>query len=229
MKSIKALIWDLDGTLIHFKIDYIRARRTAIKILKMHGIHKSNLSIKKSIFDNVRTAKDIFKSMGFNTNKIDNILKKIDKEVDNIEREAAKIATMITGIDQVLDFAKKKKLKQAIYTLNTNQNARISLNKVNLLKYFEIITGRDNVDNPKPHPDHLIFICDKINVDPSKILVIGDTSRDIEGALNVGARSVAIQTKISAITNMEIFKRANKIIEENEIPGALIEAIKEFL
>jgi len=226
---VKAIIWDLDGTIIHFKIDYIRARRSAIKILKKHGIPKINLTIKKSIFENVGTAKDIFKSMGFNNEKIDNILKKIDREVDNIEREAAKIATMINGIDQVLAFAKRKSLKQAIYTLNTSQNARISLEKVNLLKYFDIIVGRDNVDNPKPHPDHLIFICDKINVDPSEILVIGDTSRDIEGALNAGARSVAIHTKISRITNMEIFRKANKIINEYEIPSALIEAIKEFL
>jgi len=53
MTTIKALIWDLDGTIIHFKIDYIRCRRITIKILKKHGIPKSNLTIKKNIFENV--------------------------------------------------------------------------------------------------------------------------------------------------------------------------------
>ena len=50
---IKAIIWDLDGTIIHFKIDYIRCRRITIKILKKHGIPKSNLTIKKNIFENI--------------------------------------------------------------------------------------------------------------------------------------------------------------------------------
>jgi len=136
---------------------------------------------------------------------------------------------MINGIDQVLEFGRKKNLAQAIYTLNNSKNAKISLNKVNLIHYFNFIAGRDNVKNPKPHPDHLLYICEKLGVDTSEILVIGDNARDIEGALSVNAHSIALQTKISRMTNMEIFKKANKIIKEDEIPLKLIDAIKEFL
>jgi len=167
--------------------------------------------------------------MGYTSQKIEEIIKMIDHEVDNIELEAAKIATMISGIDKVLEFAKNNNLAQAIYTLNTSRNARVSLERVNLLKYFNIIAGRDNVDNPKPHPDHLLYICKKLNVEPSEILVIGDTSRDIEGALNIGARSIAIETNISKITNLKIFNQAIKIINENEIPTKLIRILEEFI
>jgi HAD superfamily hydrolase (TIGR01549 family) len=229
LNPIRAIIWDLDGTIIHFKIDYIRARRMAIKILKKHGIPKSSLTIRKSIFENVGTSKEIFKSMEYNSERIEEILKRINSEVDKIELEAAKIATMISGIDKVLEFAMNNNLKQAIYTLNTSRNARVSLERVSLLKYFDIITGRDNVNNPKPHPDHLLYICKKLDVEPSEIVVIGDTSRDIEGALNIGARSIAIETKISRITNLEIFKQANKIINENEIPSKLIRILEDFI
>ena len=91
---IKAIIWDLDGTIIHFKIDFLRARRVAIKILKKYGISKNNLTIKKSIFENVKTSTDIFKSMGYYPQKIEKIIKKINGEVSKIELEAAKIATI---------------------------------------------------------------------------------------------------------------------------------------
>ncbi len=227
-KPIKALIWDLDGTIIHFKIDFIRARRAAIKILKKHGI-KRNITIKKSIFENINTSKDIFKSMGYSPQKIEKILEKINDEVIRIEREAAEIATIINGIDRVLEFAKEKNLIQAIYTLNSSRNAKISLDKVNLLHYFDFIAGRDNVKNPKPHPDHIFYICKSLNVNTSEILVIGDNARDIEGALNVKARSIGIQTKISRMTNMDTFQKADKIIKEDEIPLKLTDAIKEFL
>ena len=167
--------------------------------------------------------------MGYNPQKIVKIIKKINGEVSKIELEAAKIATMINGIDQVLEFARKKNLAQAIYTLNSSKNAKISLDQVKLSHYFDFIIGRDNVKNPKPHPDHLLYLCEKLKAKTSEILVIGDNSRDIEGALNVKARSIAIQTKISRTTNIETLKKADKIIKEEEIPLKLIEAIKEFL
>ncbi|MHA1234729.1 MAG: hypothetical protein ACTSQL_06545 [Promethearchaeota archaeon] len=36
-KPIKAIIWDLDGTLIHFKINSVKARRKAIRVLDTKG------------------------------------------------------------------------------------------------------------------------------------------------------------------------------------------------
>lgn len=42
-KPIKAIIWDLDGTLIHFKINSVKARRKAIKVLRDYGIPKENI------------------------------------------------------------------------------------------------------------------------------------------------------------------------------------------
>lgn len=224
-KPIKAVIWDLDGTLIHFKIDFLKARREAFKTLKKHGIPKQYLSMQNGTIDTIRKARIIFKSKGLSTQKIDSIIKAVNKKVGDIEHEAALKATMINGIDKVLDFAKKKNLKQAIYTFNTRKNAQISLEKVNLLNFFDIIAGRDNINNPKPHPDHLLYICDKLDVCPSEIVVIGDHTRDIEGAINVGAHSIAV---ISKLARKETLQIADKMIEEKDIPSRLIQVIEEL-
>ncbi|HEC38738.1 MAG TPA: HAD family hydrolase, partial [bacterium] len=88
------------------------------------------------------------------------------------------------------------------------------------------IIGRDNVQNPKPHPEHLLEICDNLNVDPSEILVIGDNFRDIEGAINVGARSIAVLTRLAKI---ETLQNADKIVEERDIPLKLIKEIEKRL
>ena len=227
--SLKAIIWDLDGTIVDFKIDYVKARTAAIKILENYGTPKELLSVKKSITENVEVAKKIFNSKGFTSKKIKRILKKINSKVSKVEFEAAKIATMVDDIDQVLEFIKSKNLIQAIYTYNNRKSAKLSLRKVNLLNYFDLIVGRDNVNNPKPHPDHLLFICSKLGVNPTEILVIGDTSKDVEGALNVGAKSIAIQTEISKLTDLNVFKKATISISEKEIPIKLIESIQKFL
>ena len=228
-KPIKAIIWDLDGTLIDFKINSVKARRKAIKLLRDYGIPKENLSIEKPILENVKISRVIFNEMGLSSEKIKEIIIKVNNAVIQVEHEAAIKATLIQGIDQVLEFAKKKRLKQAVFTYNTHNNARISLKTAGILRYFEIIVGRDDTKNLKPHPDHLKHICEKIDVKPDQIVVIGDTGRDIEAAINIGSRSIALNTKIPNYLKRELFQKANIIIEPEEIPSKLIETLENFL
>ncbi|GAJ13369.1 unnamed protein product, partial [marine sediment metagenome] len=96
---------------------------------------------------------------------------------------------------------------------------------MNLLHNFNLIVGRDNVTNLKPHPEHLIYICKQLNVKSDEILIIGDNIRDIEAAINVGAHSIALHTKLAKVETLQI---ADKIINENEIPLKLIEEIANF-
>lgn len=222
---IKAVVWDLDGTLIHFKIDFIRARREAFKILKTHGIPRKFLSMQNGTIDTIVKARKIFESKGLSQQEINSIIKVVNDKVVSIEHEAAVEATMIEGIDKVLDFARQKKLKQAIYTFNTSENTKISLERINLLKYFDVIAGRDNINNPKPHPDHLLYICEKLGVEPFEIVVIGDHARDIQGAINVGARSIGLLTKLAREESLQI---ADVVVEEKDIPSNLIQIIEEL-
>ena len=228
-KPIKAIIWDLDGTLINFKINSVKARRKAIKVLRDYGIQKENLSIETPILENVKISRVIFSEIGFSSEKIKEIIKEVNNAVIQVEHEAAIKATLTQGIDQVLEFAKKKRLKQAVFTYNTHGNARTSLETAGISHYFEIIVGRDDTKNLKPHPDHLKHICEKIHVSPDQIVVIGDTGRDIEAAINIGSRSIALNTKIPNYLKRELFQKANKIIEPEEIPSKLIETLEQFL
>jgi len=228
-KRIKAIIWDLDGTLIYFNIDFLRARHEAIKILKKYGVPKPFLSVEFSILDNVAKSRDFFNTQGFSEKKIEKIVNEVDSVITKVENEAAQKAIMVKGIDQVLKYAKAKKLKQAIFTFNTKKNAEISLRTVNLTQFFELIVGRDNVNNLKPHPEHLTYICNKLKINPIEALVIGDSSRDIEAAINVGAYSIALNTKKPNFYTGESIKKADKIIELDEIPLKLIEAVEKLL
>ena len=228
-KPIKAIIWDLDGTLIDFKINSIKARRKAIKILKTYGIPKENFSIKLPLLEIVRTSKEIFTKRGMTDDKIKEIIKEVNDTVIEVEHEAAIKATLTEGILEVLKFAKKKDLKQAIFTYNTHANARTSLETTGIHHFFDVVAGRDDIKNLKPHPDHIKYICEKLNVNSDEVVVIGDTGRDIEAALNISSRSIALNTKIPSFIKREMFNKADKIIELNEIPNELIKTLEEFL
>ncbi len=226
---IKAIVWDLDGTLIHFKIDFIKARKEAIKIFQKNGVPKNLLSLKTKTLDNAKIARKYFESMGISESKINEIMHDANSAIAKVEYEAAINPTMVKGIDKVLEFAKNHNLKQGIFTYNTRENAKISLANINLLHYFEIIVGRDNIKNPKPHPDHLKLICEKFSVNTQEIVVIGDMGRDIEAALNVGAHSILIYTTLSEYFKSNAYKKADLIIKPKEIPLKLIKALKKLL
>jgi HAD superfamily hydrolase (TIGR01549 family) len=226
---LKAVVWDLDGTLIHFKIDFMRARREAIKILKNHGIEGESLSIKKSILENLRRSIEIFQKNEYSLEEIDKVKEKLNYAVSAIEREAALKATKIDGIEEIVEDLHQKGIKQAIYTYNTHKNAETSLHTVNLFRYFDVIVGRDDVENPKPHKDHLLAICKKLSIEPINIIVIGDTYRDIQGALHLGAKSIAIQAPSSNFSNKTIFQKADLIIKQNKIQTTLLPFIHSLL
>ncbi len=76
------------------------------------------------------------------------------------------------------------------------------------------------------HIPIILEICRKLEVIPNEIVVIGDTSRDIEGAINVGAYSIALFTKL---TEVEALQKADIIIEEKEIPTKLLKEIEKLL
>ncbi|MHA1804270.1 MAG: HAD family hydrolase [Promethearchaeota archaeon] len=228
-KPIKAIVWDLDGTLIHFKIDFLRARRNAIELLKKSGVPREILTVKFSILDNIREARLFFEKTKREPEEVSKILKEVDEAVQEVEREAALQAKVIDGMQEVLKFAKAHHLRQAIYTYNTQKNAELSLQIANIIDFFDLIIGRDNVNNPKPHPDHLNLICERLGVSPQEVVVIGDSDRDIQGALELGAHSILILTKISKNWSKDMIDKADFMIQETELPSKLIEAIKSLL
>jgi HAD superfamily hydrolase (TIGR01549 family) len=226
---VKAIVWDLDGTLINFKIDSLRARRIVIKLLKEKGVSREFFRTQLSTFDLINNSQDILREIGKNQDEIREIITDVNNAVVEIEEKAALEASLITGIEKVLEFIEQIGLKQAIFTFNTFRNAKLSLEKAGIIHYFEIIAGRDNVAMLKPHPDHLNYICEALKVSPYEIIVIGDSSKDIEAALNIGAKSIGIKTPISRVFQDELFKKANSIIPLDGIPLKLIEELQKIL
>jgi HAD superfamily hydrolase (TIGR01509 family) len=55
-------------------------------------------------------------------------------------------------------------------------------------------TDADDVDAPKPAPDLLIAACERLGVEPSQAMLVGDSPWDGYAALRVGVRTVGVRT-----------------------------------
>ncbi len=193
--TLKGLMLDMDGTLIHFQIDYQRARSKARQILEAYG-YPPTFTEDNFILEMVKIAAIFFeKELHYPPEKITRIKKDVDDIVAEIEREASHLATPLLGIETMLDYAQNQGLKLGIITLNTSANAILSLETAGLAKYFrdsKLIVGRDRTPRTKPDIAHAHALLDEMQLDPSEVCLIGDHPSDIETANKVGARSIAV-------------------------------------
>lgn len=193
---LKGIVWDLDGTLVQFKLNYQRARSATKQIFESHGLPTHLLTGDNFIIQMIQIASDYFEHhMHLPLSEIHRIKQLVDKAVIEVEADAANQARPMDGIIQVLNSLQTYNLKMGILTYNTKLNTILSLEKAGLSKYFRDqaqIVGRDCVQNSKPHPDHINCVLNTMKLTPDEICVIGDHPRDIEAANNVSPRSIAI-------------------------------------
>lgn len=81
----------------------------------------------------------------------------------------------------------------SVVTTKTGAYTVPLLEHFGVLKYFEVITGREHVENPKPHPEPILKTLDQMNIDKtSNIWMVGDTNLDLIAANSAGINSCAV-------------------------------------
>jgi len=85
--------------------------------------------------------------------------------------------------------------KHATLGVVTTKTAKYSielLEHMGLMDYFEVLVGREDVENPKPHPEPILKALSKLQNDTNKYWMIGDTPMDILAAKAANINSVAV-------------------------------------
>ncbi len=225
MIQLKAIFYDLDGTLVHFIIDYLKARRSAIEELEKHGVKNATemFSVEKPWTLTIKLAKKYMEEvLTFSKERITTIHDTVNKKIVEIEREAAVRAIKVDNIEKVLEFGRKHNIKQIIVTYNTHDVAVLTLETVDLLKFIDAVYGRDDISMPKPNKEHLQVAADRFNLDPQSSILIGDMQSDILVAHNFGCEAIGIRTDFERNSIDE----ADYIVDQKDAPDKIIEIIK---
>ena len=194
--ELRAVICDMDGTLIHFQIDYQRCRAVTIHLLEKHGYPPGILTTEHFVLEMVKQGKHYFsEQLALPPSEIQVIMSQIDAEIAKVEKKASFKATQIPGIREFLQRVQDHSLQLGIITLNTTANARLSLKTAGLDQYFSNpawIVGRDQVTHHKPHRDHADTLLQRMGLTAKNVCVIGDHPSDIALANDIGAVSIAV-------------------------------------
>ena len=96
------------------------------------------------------------------------------------------------GVSQTLQTLKSRGVKMAIVTSRGIESLRLILTQNNILEYFDELVTRDNGFKPKPAPDMVNYLLKKMNLAPSDVLVVGDTTFDIDMGTAAGCKTCAV-------------------------------------
>lgn len=196
--TIKAVIFDLDGTLATFNINYMAARAEIISLLTKQGLPGSLLSIKEGVFDMLKKAEKHMKNSGKEEKEFVELKKKVILIVERYESEAARKTSLLPNVLDTLKTLREMKLRMALCTTNGEKSTSHILKRFHITHFFEAIITRESVSAVKPDPAHLEAALKALNIRPEEAIVVGDSERDMECARKLNVIAVGVTTGISS-------------------------------
>ncbi len=102
------------------------------------------------------------------------------------------MAELYPGIEQILAYIKSKKVFLSIYTGKGREAATITLKKLGVFDYFDMMMTGDDVKEHKPSAEGIDNFMDKFNLKKERVLMIGDSPVDVKAARAAGVKVASV-------------------------------------
>jgi len=222
--TIKTVVFDLDGTIVNFNLDYKAARAEVIEFLGTQGFPRSLFSLNESVFEMLKKVEISMRNKGKNEKEFSKFRETVLAILEKYEIESASSTSLIPGIVETLKALNKMKLKLALFTVNSKKSTNYILETFRLKKYFDAVVTRDSVPSVKPNPVHLETALKKLKIKPVEAMVVGDSIWDIKSAQELHAFAVGVTYGVS--TQEELTRAGTNCLISS--PTDLITLIEEL-
>jgi len=183
--SVRALIFDLDGTLIDSKQDLIRSVNAMLVEMGRETLHQDTISG----YIGHGAPKLVGRALGNGTTEEDRE-RALKFFLQHYEEHKLDTTCAYPGVAEAL-----KELRELPMAVLTNKPVRVSnriLEGLGLAKYFRAVYGGNSFETKKPDPLGAKKILDELGAAPAEAIMIGDSEVDVQTARNAGTLAAAV-------------------------------------
>ena len=181
MYKFDGIIFDVDGTLTstndlifdsfrYISNKYLNRNLTNDEIMKLFG-PPEDVILKEWTGDNYPAAREDYYNYYSNNHHM---------------------AELYPGIKELLSYIKSKEILLAIFTGKGREAATITLKKLDIFEYFDMIITGDDVVNHKPDAEGINNFIKGFNLVKEKVLMIGDAPGDFKAARSAGVKIASV-------------------------------------
>lgn len=184
--DFKAVIFDLDGTLLDTFEDIAQAMNRVLESLDLPQHPPS--SYRELIGDGMAKLVERALPEDYRTGIF------IQECLEKLRYEYGRGWDVNThpypGIPELLTFLKKRGIRLAILSNKKKEFIQLTIDKFLSHWKFEVIIGDEEAFPRKPEPDGAYHIARTFNLHPEKIVYVGDTGTDMQTGVNAGMFTV---------------------------------------
>ncbi len=197
-KSVKAILFDKDGTLIDFNETWFALYHKLATYVSGDDPAQADVLMVRGGYDPVAHTFHAGSELAAGTTPgivrlwlPDASDAEFDAWCERLNRafieEGPLAAVPVKGLQETLVLLHGAGINLAVVTNDLEQAAENTIRRFGLRHLFSAVLGYDSVPDPKPAAGPVLKFCREHDCHPSEVLVIGDNSHDIEMARNAGA------------------------------------------
>jgi HAD superfamily hydrolase (TIGR01509 family) len=184
----KALLCDIDGTLVQSNWLHAEAWRVAFEAM---DLNLELEAIRKQIGKGGDELIPVFVPW-WKRPIVEEPLKTYRKFV--FQHGLRQKVEPIPGVRELLLRVREAGLKVAVATSSDKDDLKVLLGIAGIDDLIDEQTTADDTDRAKPHPDIFAAVIDKLGLPPTECLALGDTPYDAESAGKAGIRTLGVMT-----------------------------------
>lgn len=200
LPRIRAVLFDLDGTLVDSAEDL---RRALNAVLAERGLRSLGLAeVKGMIGDGA--AKLVERGLAATGGDLAGHGEALRRFLAIYEANAAEATRPYPGVAETLAALKARGLPLAVVTNKPAAATAAVLEALGLAPFFQAVVGGDTLLERKPHPAPLLHALAALGVSPGEALMVGDNHHDVKAARAAGAAAIAVTYGYSHVPHAEL-------------------------
>lgn len=183
-RPVNAVLFDLDGTLMHTAPDITAAVNQMLTARRLPGLPEPLVTSLIGRGSPVLIER-VFHALGVHVSPGER-LDALQVFQECYEHIVGTRARPFPGVADALERLRDMDLKLAVVTNKYHRFAIRLLRQFHLASLFDLVVGGDTLEVRKPNPLPLLHACDSLGVPVSQSLYIGDSPIDVEAAKAAG-------------------------------------------